>query len=646
MLTEREIREAVKVATVPVLLMVVYQVTGDEKWLSDRYRPSKFRGVAPRVTGDLADDVQDEIRAAAIEAIRTLLDGREPAVAMDDDERVKRIAGFFVGEPISDRHAAILREELKRRASSTGEVAEEDDEVQITAPEGFKAIIIGAGVSGLAAIHNLGQLGIEFEIFERGSEAGGVWFQNTYPGAGVDTPSHLYSLSFSYKDWIHHYELRDELYGYFNHVLDELGARDKVRFNTEVLSAHYDEEKVQWTVTTRDPDGALTEHTADMVVSAVGSLNQPVLPDVPGREAFAGVQFHSNEWDHDIDLTGKRVAIVGVGASCQQIAPRIAQTAAHLTIVQRSPQWIAPFDQFCEPIEDGQRRLLAEVPLYRAWYWLGLFWQQGDKIIDALRIDPEWPHPDRSINRRNDRQREFLTGYIKEQLAGRPDLIEASVPDYPPFGKRMLMDNGWYRTLLRDNVSLVTGAVSSVDETGLQIKDAVHLDVDVIIWATGFAASRFLSSYEVKGENDLLLSEYWEEDDPRAYLGVGIPHFPNLFMVGGPHSLPPSGSFMYFTELQARYLRDLLKEMFTAGVQAIAPTEEATKRYNDLVDEYHSRTVWTHPGFSTYYRNRKGRVIFVMPFLNVEYWDLVKTPTLDDYVAHERIAAISSSLTA
>lgn len=622
------VRDAVAAAAVPVLLMVTYQVTGDAKWLDDRYRPDHFRGVAPRITGGLPESVQAEVREAAVGAVLSLLAGAEPAVQMNDVETMKHAASFFLGESIDDRYAAILSEELGRRASATGELAAVPN---VTAPTGTKVAVIGMGISGLAAIHLLQQLGLDFIVFERSSEAGGVWHQNAYPGAGVDTPSHLYSFSFSYRDWNRHFELRDDLYQYFNEVLDHLGARDHVCFDTEVVSATYNDDTLLWTVKTRTSEGVVEDHVVNIIISGVGSLNQPRMPEVDGLENFAGTQFHSNVWPKDVDLAGKRVAVVGAGASSQQISPEIAPVVDHLTIVQRSPQWVAPFEQFREPIADEERLLLDRVPLYRAWNWIGLFWQHGDKIIDALRIDPNWDHPDRSVNARNDRQRAFLNRYIEESLEGRPDLIEKAVPDYPPFGKRMLLDNGWYHTLKRNNVTLVTDRVASVTENGLVLASGDNVDVDVIIWATGFHATHFLSSLDVFGEHGIRLRDTWGEDDPRAYLGVSIPHFPNFFMLGGPHSLPGSGSFMYFMELQARYLRSLIAKMFDDGVTAIAATDEATDRYNQLVDELHAKTVWSHPGFGTYYRNSKGRVIFVMPFLNVEYWEFVRDPSLDDF---------------
>jgi 4-hydroxyacetophenone monooxygenase len=364
----------------------------------------------------------------------------------------------------------------------------------------------------------------------------------------------------------------------------------------------------------------------------VGVLNRPKLPKLPGMESFAGVSVHSADWPDDLDLDGKRVAIVGTGASSMQIGPAIADRARNLTIFQRSPQWVAPFEKFQQPIPQELRMLLRSCPLYHGWYWLRLFWQFGDKVIEALRVDPAWPYPERSVNARNDGHRDFFTRYITSQLEGREDLLERALPDYPPFGKRILLDNGWYATLLRDDVTLVNESVVEVREDGLVSASGTLYPADVVIWATGFDVARFVSSLDVRGIGGVSLREAWNDDDPRAYLGVSVPGFPNFLMLGGPNSFPGSGSFTFFIEAQMRYVRRLMTEMFRHQIVAIDVREEANDAYNELVDETHDRMVWTHRGMSTYYRNAHGRVVFVMPFLNVEYWAMMQRADLENYV--------------
>jgi 4-hydroxyacetophenone monooxygenase len=624
------VRTAVAVANVPALLMVVFQATGDERWLKPPYQPTRGRGLGDHDTGGLSDDVQAEIREAAVEAILGLQSGRRPAVEAPSPELTTRMMSVCMGERVGLEYGPMLSSELARRVASDETTPAME---RLDAPDGFRVLVIGAGVAGIAAAQQLRDMGVDFTILEKQPEPGGNWWQNTYPGAGVDTPSHLYSFSFAKNDWAKHFELRDDLQRYFARTMKDVGGADHVRYGTEVLRATYDEAEHGWNVEVRNPDGSRQVLHVDVVISAVGILNRPRLPDLPGMGSFSGPSFHTAAWPDDIDLDGRRVAIIGTGASSMQVVPAIAAQVEHLTVFQRSPQWVVPFEKFAKPIPDELRLLLQACPLYHSWYWLRLFWQFGDKVIEALRVDPDWPHPERSVNARNDAHREYFTRYITDQLADREDLIPKVLPTYPPFGKRILLDNGWYSALRRDNVELVAQSVVEVRENGVVDASGVLHEADVLVWATGFDAARFVSSLEVQGVDEARLREVWDDDDPRAYLGLSVPGFPNFFMLGGPNSFPGSGSFMFFMEVQMRYIRALMTQMFRRGIKALDATEEANRTYNELVDDMHERTVWTHRGMSTYYRNSRGRVVFIMPFLNVEYWNMTRRPDLENYTA-------------
>ena len=402
-------------------------------------------------------------------------------------------------------------------------------------------------------------------------------------------------------DWQKHYELRNEIRAYCATALRHLEMTERVRFDTEVLEAVYDERTSEWRLTIRTPEGGIEEARVDVLVSAVGVLNRPKRPQIRGADRFAGESFHSAEWPDAVKLAGKRVAVVGTGASAMQIGPAIVGEVAHLSIFQRTPPWVAPFPKFHQPISEAHRMLLRAFPVYRSWYWLRLFWLFGDRVIGDLRIDPDWPHPSRSINARNESHRRFFTRYISSQLAGRDDLISDATPSYPPFGKRMLLDNGWYPTLTRPNVTLVPHSVTAMDETGLVDALGRHHEVDVVIWATGFQATRFVSSMHVYGRQRTSLRDVWSDDDPTAYLGVSVPSFPNLFLLGGPNSFPGSGSFMYVIELQMRYIARLLLALASAGGRTLEVREEVCRQYNEAVQREHARSIWTHPGMTTYY---------------------------------------------
>jgi 4-hydroxyacetophenone monooxygenase len=630
-LTESDVQAAVAVANVPALLMVVFQMTGDERWLRAPYLPTVGRGLTDHDSGGLPDDIQGEIREEAVRAILGLQRGLRPAIEIPSSALAVRMMSVFMGEPVAEMYGPMLSTELARRVAPD---APENALERVAAPAGFRVIVIGAGVSGIVAAQQLEEMGLDYIILEKQRGPGGNWRQNTYPGAGVDTPSHLYSFFFAPNDWEKHFELRDNLQLYFSRVMEEVGGARHVRYGTEVLRAVYHGESCKWDVEVRNPNGSMQTLTANVVVSAVGVLNRLKLPDIPGMASFAGPSFHSSDWPVDINLDGKRVALVGTGASSMQIGCAIAERVSSLTIFQRSPQWVVPFDKFQQPIRDELRMLLRECPLYHGWYWLRLFWQFGDKVIEALRIDPEWPHPERSVNSRNDGHREFFTRYIRKQLEGRADLIEKVLPNYPPYGKRILLDNGWYSMLRRDNVTLIDEPVAEVREHSMVSSSGEEHETHAVIWATGFDVARFVASLDVRGLGGISLRDAWDDDNPRAYMGVSSPGFPNFFMLGGPNSFPGSGSFMHFMEVQMRYIRRLMNEMFRHGIAAIEPRQDATDNFNHLIDSLHERMVWTHRGMSTYYRNRHGRVVFVMPFLNVEFWEMTKRADLENYRIH------------
>jgi 4-hydroxyacetophenone monooxygenase len=627
-MSEDHLRAALAMANVPALLMLVFQFTGDEQWLEAPYRPTRGKGLGDHDSGGLPDHIQAQVREAALDAIMRMQSGDQPAIPSPSDELTTRMMAVCMGEPVGPEYGPMLSSEVARRINP--------DLPQlklrpVEAPAGYKVLVIGTGVAGIAAAHQLEDLGFDYTILEKQPEPGGNWFQTTYPGAGVDTPSHLYSFSFAKNDWAKHFELRDDLQRYFARVMKDLGATDRVRFGTEDISSVYDEPSKRWHVRVRDLGGEEETLVANVLISAVGVLNKPRKLDLPGMDSFTGTMFHSAEWPEDLDLKGKRVAIVGTGASSMQISPAIAERVSHLTIFQRSPQWVAPFEKFGLPILSDLRMLMQVSPIYHAWYWIRLFWQFGDKVIECLRVDPSWEHPERSVNARNDGHRVFFTRYLTDKLHGRPDLIEKALPHYPPFGKRILLDNGWFETIKRDDVDLVTEYVTSVTPKGVVSASGDEYEADVIIWATGFNAARFVSTMDVRGMGGASLREVWDDDDPRAFLGVSVPGFPNFFMLGGPNSFPGSGSFMYFMEVQMRYIRELMTKMIEQGIDAIDAREEPNREYNELVDRTHATTVWTHPGMQTYYRNSRGRVVFVMPFLNVEYWNMTSNPDLADY---------------
>jgi 4-hydroxyacetophenone monooxygenase len=504
-------------------------------------------------------------------------------------------------------------------------------------PEGFSVLVVGAGVSGLCAAYNLRRAGIPFVVLEKSANVGGTWWDNRYPGAGVDTPNHLYSFSFATYDWSMYFALRDELHSYLESVADRFDLRREVQFETEVMAMAYEADEQRWAVTVRRADGSTEVLHASVVISGTGIFNPLKYPDIPGLDRFEGPCFHTAQWPAGLDLTGKRVAIIGNGASAMQIGPEIQDTVASLTIFQRSPHWAAPFEQFRRPVPESVRFLLREVPLYQSWYRMRLGWTFNDRIHPALQKDPNWEHPDRSLNAINDGHREYFTQYIHAELGDRTDLLDAVVPTYPPFGKRMLMDNGWYRMLRNDKVELVTDPITEVGADRVVTASGNEYEIDVLVIATGFDVLRFLTAFETRGRDGRRLREVWDDDDARAYLGLAVPGFPNFFSLYGPNTQPGhGGSLIFVVEMQMRYIVDVLRAMVENDIGAIECRQDVHDEYNAKVDRAHENMVWTHPGMSTYYRNAKGRVVVNYPFRNVDLFEMTERADLDEFVTEPR----------
>ena len=623
---ESAFREAMTVANIPTLLMVLFQLTGDERWLAEPYRPTRSRGLGDNDTGGLTPDLQREVRAAAFDAIWAWRQGRPPAIERPPSDVLLRMMSWATAEPVPEGYAQMIAEGL----GLLDTVAPVE---KMRVPPGFRVAVIGAGVSGLCAAVSLGRAGIPYTIIERNPGVGGTWLENRYPGCGVDTPSHLYSFSFAKNDWSRYFAGRDELHDYLERVATDFDIRPHIRFDSEVLDATYDVAGQAWHLHVRNVDGSDDTVTANVVISAVGAFNKPKMPAITGLDTFSGPVAHTARWPSEgLDLAGKRVAVIGNGASAMQLVPAVAPEVASVTVFQRSPQWAAPFEKFRTPVPEPIRFLLREVPLYEAWYRLRQAWIFNDRIYEALHKDPEWTDPDRSINRINDGHREFFTRYMVAELGDRQDLLDSVLPSYPPFGKRMLLDNQWFRTLQRDNVLLVTDHVAEVRPDRIVTRNGAEHEVDVIVLATGFDVVSFLAPMEVRGRSGTTLRETWSDDDARAYLGCVIPDFPNLFCLYGPNTQTGhGGSVMFMMEVQTRYIMSVIRQMLERGIAAVECRADVHDRYNEQVDRAHEQMVWTHPGMDTYYRNSRGRVVVNNPFRVVDFWHMTYEADLEDY---------------
>jgi 4-hydroxyacetophenone monooxygenase len=621
-----DLAAAISEGDIRVLLMVLVHMTGDTRWLEPPYTPKRDVRLIPDPDAGVPKEIQDEIRAAVLK----LFEKGEPKPAITDpgNELMLRMMRATLGEKVTGEYAPLMREEMGfipremrwSKRPSDAELA------------GQHVLIAGAGVCAIALGVALGRLGIPYTIVEKNAEIGGTWYVNRYPGCGVDTPNHSYSFSFGKRNpWTRYFAQRQELHDYLLKVVNEHGIRKHVRLKTELTSSRWDEGKKRWISTLRTEKGEETvESTA--LVSAIGQLNDPAPARFKDDETYKGETIHSALWRDDIKLDGRHVAVIGTGATAMQLVPSIADRVASITVYQRTAQWARPVQGYSEEITEGAQWLLAHLPFYVQWYRFNMFWRYGDGLLPFLRKDPAWPHPERAVNKGNDRHREELTEFILSELKDRPDLIEKCVPTYPPYGKRILLDNNWFRTLTKPNVELVTEPIDRFAPEGIVTGDGKLRKHDLIVISTGFRVTEMAARLNITGREGKNLRQAWAGDNPTAYLGLTVPDFPNLFVMLGPNSGPAhGGSVIFQSECQSRYITSCLVEMIEHGLAAIDVRPEAHDEYVRKVDAEHEQMIWTHPGMTTYYRNSQGRVFSAMPWRFVDYWQMTHDVDLADY---------------
>ena len=625
---EKRLRKAISIANIPTLLMVLVQLTGDKAWLAPPYLPSRARGLDDNDSGGLPEDIQSKVRKAAADAVIDWKKGKPVAIPDPSADLLTRMISISTAESVPENYGEIIAAELtpsiphKNGRTFAGEV-----------PEDFKAIIIGGGVSGICAGIKLQEYGIDFTILEKNAGFGGTWKDNQYPAAGVDTPNHLYSFSFAPNDWTRYFALRGEIIEYIEAVAIDYQLSKSTRFETTVREAKFETKTEKWHVTIIGADGQQETLIGNVILSAVGLLSVPFVPDIPGLESFTGKVCHTAQWPSDLDLSNKKVAIVGNGASAMQVAPAIADKVKSLTIFARSKQWAAPFPQFQQQVPEDIRFLLREVPLYQAWYRQRLAWTFNDRLHGALQRDPDWTDKKRSINASNNRHRDIFLNYIETELGDRQDLLKDVVPDYPPYGKRILLDNGWYRTLAKPHVRLVPERLKEVKGSTLVADHGESFDADVLIMATGFKATEILSSLDVIGSKGQHLKDVWDTDNAKAYMGTLVPEFPNMFVLLGPNTgLGHGGSIIPVVERQINYVLLLLEKMFENKSSTIEVRHDVYEEYNQKVDDAHAKMIWTHKGTTNWYRNKRGRVVAITPWRNDDFWRMTRKIDEKNYV--------------
>jgi 4-hydroxyacetophenone monooxygenase len=621
---------ALEGAEVAPLLMVLVHLTGEEQWLDEIgphiNGPWNFQETVPQ---ELKQRLRTRMKQVLLDfAVRETELPTEPPPGL-----LRKMVSSGVGGPVPDEYIPMILEEMMLDDNDPKTVhwrTRPDAETLVA----FRVAIVGAGVSGLSMAIKLREAGIPFVIYDRNKTVGGTWLENSYPGCGVDTPNHFYSLSFEPNhDWPDHFSKRDELWQYMERLADQYDLRRHIRFETEVTAAVYDEARALWHVTTRDAAGTEETIEANAFISAVGLLNRPSIPPIPGLEDFVGPKFHTARWDHSVDLSFANVAMIGTGASGMQVGPSIAPIVGRLTIFQRTPHWAVYNANYHKSVGPGKTAALKLIPFYAKWYRFQLLWASSDGLHASLHVDPDWRTPDQSLNETNQGFRDTITAYIREQVNGDEELMRKVVPPYPPYGKRMLRDNYWYRMLTQPNVDLVTDPIQRVTADGVVTKSGEFWPADVLVLATGFEARRMLAPMHIQGRGGQTIRALWGDDNPRAYLGITVPAFPNMFMLYGPGTnLAHGGSAIYHTECQVRYIMQCLRELLETGARAMEVKPDPHDRFNEYLDATHAKMVWAHRGVGNWYKNKDGRVVTNSPFRLVDYRAMTEKLDRNDYL--------------
>jgi len=628
---QAELRLALEQAHLPSLMVALVHLTGDASHMQGVMPLYDFFGDSR--TGGMTEEKQAQVREFAARVITEFLEGKRDLPPPPDEATMRQMMDFVAGVEIPQHYVPFLMEELSVDGVDRKKPVWTEPKLK-SAAEKMNVVVIGAGMSGILSGIRLQQAGIAFTIVDKNPDVGGTWLENTYPGCRVDNPSHLYSFSFEPNhNWPYHYSTQDVLWAYFKSVAEKHGLRKHIRFETTVEEAVFDEATSQWEVRVRGKDGRTETLKATAVISAVGQLNQPRLPDIPGRDSFAGPAFHSARWRHDVDLKGKRVAVIGTGASAFQFVPAIAPDVGHMDVFQRTPPWLGPTPDYHDPVGPGEQWLLEHVPFYEKWYRFWLFWMLTDGIYEAVKADPDYAGPPTAVSDANLMLREMLVEAIKPQAADRPDLLEKVIPTYPLGGKRSVRDNGvWIEALKRPNVDLVTEPITAIQPEGVVTADGKLHAADVLIYGTGFTASDFLKTFKVRGRGGRELHEVWQ-GDARAYLGMTVPEFPNFFVLYGPNTnIVVNGSIIFFSECSVRYVVGCLELMAKTGAKTLEVRREVHDAFNKKVDEANRWMAWGSPNVTSWYKNELGRVSQNWPFPLVDYWNATLAPNPTDFI--------------
>ncbi len=620
-----ELRDNLRQADPGVLVAVLAQLTGDPSVIA-AYAPKISHILDPPERAGVTDpDTAEALVNAVVDALGS--PRRAGAVPANDRDLFARLLPIALGSEVDDEQVDLLLEQggFRRSQPTLPRTA--------PIPHTLHLAIIGAGIAGISVALAAAGEGVSYEIFDRNAEVGGTWLTTTYPGIGVDTPSAYYSLSREVNpDWSSYYPQGAEYQAYLVALVNKHKLREHTRFRTEVDALWWDDDRKQWQIRWVNADGQRDITYASVVVTAAGYLNRPRWPDVKGRDTFAGISIHSALWDSSLDLTGKKVAIIGAGCTAVQIVDACVDEVEHLTVFQRQPHWVAPRKRLTDEVPAHRRYLGRHLPYYAKWNRLKSYWGTADNNYPIILQDPEWAKDHLSISPANDALLQMCREYIEQTFGKDTELARKVTPDFAPYGKRIIRDpGGYYAALTRNHVNVEASEPAEVNAKGIVTQDGRQIELDVIIYATGYYLD-FLSTIDIRGRDTKRLTDEWG-DSPRAYRGGTVPGFPNLFTMSAPNYSPGHGAGANFSmEVLAHYIIECLQLMALRGAPTMEVTQRAYEDYVAEIDEAMSRTVWCHtPTAHTYYRSGSGRVVVATPYRLVDVWHQHRAPIEEDF---------------
>ena len=633
-----DLEAAIEALDPAVALAALIQITGD-RTLLHHYAPalegthsahkSAFRAIDGEGHADEGDHkVATEIRARLLAEVEK---GRQPILPELDRPLFKALLRVVVGEDLPEmsiepayQHAGFTTDTRIRTPKAMP-------------PADFKVLIVGAGMVGINAAIKLQQAGFAYQIVEAQNDVGGTWLVNTYPGAAVDTESRIYSYSFEpNSSWTRYYANGPEFLTYLNKVVDKYGVRDRIDFHTRVAGAEWDEARSMWTVkATRDGEEVVYE--GNVLIMATGPNNGPKYPDVENMDAFSGTIVHTADWDNALDLSGKKVVLVGAACSGVQVAAAVADQVDDLTIVMRQPEYLIPNANARANIDALEIVAMENIPFVAQWKRMQTLASQMTDMRGMIMIDPEHREKTGGIAPLNDGIREMCRNYIKQQFPDDPAMVELLTPDYPVFAKRPILDCSFYDTIKKPNVNLVKSGLSGFDKDAVILTDGRRIECDVVILATGYNMY-WGTQFEIKGRDGKTLRDIFDPA-PFTYWGMMVPGLPNFILPAGPYSNLVANHAVV-GEQHVHYIIELLQTMVDEQLATFEITREAADAFVEEADRRLGQSAWANKGTAHgYYRHASGKVVLAIPYHNSVIWHQLRQPEMAHYAVTKRAGA-------